>query len=155
MIRIDTVSLIKQLEDLEALITRKLEATVRGFATELSETVIAMTPVGDLTRFASWYASRQPPWPKFPGMAVSNWVYTKSGATYRPIADTTGGPSRQDIQAGLTTYRLGESFAIANAVPYIGMLENGHSQQAPDGFMMQAATKVYSVDLKKYFDAQK
>lgn len=154
MITIDTASLVKQLEDLEALITRKLEATVRGFATELSETVIALTPVGDLTRFASFYASRQSPWPKFPGMAVSNWIYTKSGATYKPIADPSGTPSKIDIQTGLATYRLGEFFVIGNDVPYIGMLENGHSKQAPDGFMMQAATAAYSVDLKRYFDAQ-
>lgn len=155
MIKIDTQNLVKQLEDLEALISRKLEATVRGFATELSETVIALTPVGDLNRFTNWYASREAPWPKFPGMAISNWIYTKGGATYRPIADTTGAPSRQNIQAGLATYRLGEMFVIGNDVPYIGMLEQGHSKKAPDGFMMQAATKVYSVNLKKYFDAQK
>lgn len=155
MIKIDTQGLVKQLEDLEALITRKLEATVRGFAYELSDTVIALTPVGDLTRFASFYESRTPPWPKFPGMAVSNWVYTTTGATYRPIADTTGNPSRQDIKTGLATYKLGEFFVIGNDVPYIQMLEQGHSDQAPNGFMMQAATRVYSVDLKKYFDAQK
>ena len=155
MISIDTDSLVKQLEDLEATITRKLEATVRGFAFELSNTVIALTPVGDLAKFASFYAARTPPWPKFPGMAISNWVYTKTGATYRPIADTTGKPSKENIASGLSTYKLGENFYIGNDVPYIGMLENGHSNQAPDGFMMQAATRAYSVDLKKYFDAQK
>lgn len=155
MIRIDSDSLVKQLEELEALITRKLEATVRGFATELSETVIALTPVGDLERFAKHYASRQPPWPKFPGMAVSNWIYTSTGATYKPIADTSGDVSRQNIQSGLATYKLGDFFVIGNDVPYIRMLENGHSKQASDGFMLQAASKAYAVDLKKYFDAQK
>ena len=45
---------------------------------------------------------------------------------------------------------------IGNDVPYMQLLEEGHSkEQAPQGFMMQAATRVYSVDLKKYFDAQK
>ena len=155
MISIDTDSLVKQLEDLEATITRKLEATVRGFAFELSNTVIALTPVGDLARFASFYEARTPPWPKFPGMAISNWVYTKTGATYRPIADTSGKPSKENIEAGLSTYKLGDNFYIGNDVPYMRVLENGRSDQASDGFMMQAATRAYSIDLKKYFDAQK
>lgn len=155
MIRIDSDSLIRQLEELEALITRKLEATVRGFAYELSETVIAMTPVGSMSKFADRYLARTPPWPQAPGMAVNNWIYTSAGATYKPIADTSGDDSRQNIQSGLATYKLGDFFVIGNDVPYIRMLENGHSKQASDGFMLQAASKAYSVDLKKYFDAQK
>ena len=74
MISIDTASLLKQIQDLEALITRKLEATVRGFTNELSSSVISLTPVGDLAQYASFYASRTPPWPQYPGMAISNWV---------------------------------------------------------------------------------
>ena len=156
MIKIDTQGLVKQLEDLEALITRKLEATVRGFAYELSETVIALTPVGSMSKFADRYLARTPPWPQAPGMAVNNWIYTKHGATYRPIADTSAKDSRQNIISGLSTYKLGEFFIIGNDVPYMQLLEEGHSkEQAPQGFMMQAATRVYSVDLKKYFDAQK
>lgn len=155
MISIDTASLLKQIQDLEALITRKLEATVKGFTNELSSSVIALTPVGDLAQYASFYASRTPPWPQYPGMAISNWEYTTSGASYRPIADPSGKPSFENIRSGLSTYKLGDNFKISNSVPYIGMLEQGHSPQAADGFMLQAATRAFSVDLKRYFDAQK
>ena len=77
------------------------------------------------------------------GWARANWV----SSIGRPVieeVDRTGSPEQVQAanakqaasRAGLATYRLdlGNTY-VSNNVPYIQRLEDGHSQQAPTGFV--------------------
>ena len=156
MVKIDTADLVKQLEDLEKLITRKLEKTVEDFAAYVAIAAIDETPVGNLQDFYDLYMNREEGWPKEPGMAASNWAYAKDGATltYLAVADFD---ALSRVLSATPTYKLGDNFVIYNNVPYIRMLENGYSQKAKDGIMNPAniVIKAYSMNLKSSFDKEK
>jgi uncharacterized protein CbrC (UPF0167 family) len=78
------------------------------------------------------------------GWARANWV-PSVGA---PHAGTVGAPEAHDMgahEAGLgqvAAYRLdqGPTF-VSNHVPYINRLNEGHSAQAPSGFVQVAIAK--------------
>lgn len=154
MVKIDTADLLKQLEELEKTITRKLEKTVRDFAGYIAVAAEDSTPVGNLQDYYSLYMSRENGWPQTPGMAVSNWSYAEDGSTltYAPIADFNA--SSRVIGNASTQYNLGDNFVIYNNVPYIGMLEQGWSNQAPAGIVDPAmiVVKAYSINLQSSFD---
>ena len=157
MVKIDTADLLKQLEELEKTITRKLEATVRDFAEEIARAAIYKTPRGSLEQFASYYEARTT-WPQVPGLAQGNWQYTEGVPTFRLIAGPVSGEAALDgVMVNSQGYKLGENFYIANSTPYIGMLEQGSSAQAPAGIMnpTEMVVKAYSINLKQAFDAAK
>lgn len=153
MVKIDTADLLKQLEELENTITRKLEKTVRDFAGYIAVAAEDSTPVGNLEDYYSLYMSRENGWPKTPGMAVSNWSYAEDGTTltYTPVADFN---SLDRVISKAASYKLGDNFVIHNDVPYIAALEQGWSNQAPNGILDPAmiVVKAYSINLKSSFD---
>lgn len=157
MVKIDTADLVKQLEDLEKLITRKLEAAVRGFAEEVATAAVRSTPVGDYDKYQGLYDSRTT-WPKTPGLARGNWQYTEGALQFRMIADPSGDTAIDGVGVNAKNYKLGDNFYIGNSVPYIGTLEQGASNQAPAGIMQVAEGMVlasYQVNLQRDFDATK
>lgn len=87
------------------------------------------------------------------GWARSNWVPNIG----EPVTSTTGAPegvsfaSQQAGIAGLASYQvaLGAVF-ITNNVPYIQVLNDGHSKQAPIGFVQLAIDKAVYEDLKGF-----
>ncbi len=157
MIKIDTEDLVRQLEELEKTITRKLEASVRGLAEEVAFAAIENTPRGDLDTYRRLYESRMD-WPKVPGLAQGNWQYTEGVVTFRLIAGESSGEAALDgVITNSQGYKLGQTFYIANNTPYIGLLEDGYSMQARDGIMSPASNMVfasYQVNLERYFNEQ-
>lgn len=103
------------------------------------------------------------------GWASANWVPVIGAAS----KVTAGGPSRDSKgrfkgkgsrrdsgeiaaargaqlagEAKLITYKLSQGTVfISNNVPYIGILNNGSSQQAPKAFIERAIEKALKVDL--------
>lgn len=66
------------------------------------------------------------------GFAVNNWDVALGG---EPAATE---PTADPVAAGMQTINQAQPFqiiAIANGAEYIGALENGHSQQAPNGMV--------------------
>lgn len=69
------------------------------------------------------------------GRARAGWVIAKGERTagYRPPEGFYGPPALPPVP-----YAKGQDIYIANNVQYIGMLDEGHSMQAPDGFSERA-----------------
>jgi hypothetical protein len=77
----------------------------------------------------------------FPGLSISR----RDGNVLDPdsgdVAEAQGAQ-----QAGIVkvlAYKLGRPVYITNNVPYITRLNDGHSQQAPKGFVQAAITRAF------------
>lgn len=149
----------KQLLEIQAKVKRKLEGMVRGFAYSIAMEAINKTPLGDSEQYARYYKARTE-WPQVEGLARGNWQYSESGPVFRLIAGQDSGNAALDqVEVAAMQYKLGDSFSIGNATPYIMALENGYSRlQAPQGITnptMQAIQVAYKTDLQSFYDSTK
>lgn len=91
------------------------------------------------------------------GWARANWV----PAIGEPFAGNSESikPKASDVQAqraiqqgglaALFSYDLDDGLVfVTNNVPYIGVLNDGHSKQEPEGFVQRAITKAITSDLR-------
>jgi hypothetical protein len=103
---------------------------LRKVALSVDATVVSATPVDT-------------------GRARSNWVAeinspaTGTREPYSPGKEgSTGGPNAQaaieQARAVISTYKSGQAVHLTNNLPYIGALNDGHSAQAPAGFVQTA-----------------
>lgn len=74
------------------------------------------------------------------GRARSNWLVAlnkvEKGTTQE--VDKDGTEAQAKAIGVVTRYNLGDEINIANNLPYIGRLNNGHSKQSPAGFVQKA-----------------
>ena len=85
------------------------------------------------------------------GWARANWVPSIGEPVDEPSGsqeDVNSSDQENGIAKVATGYKLamGKVF-ISNNVPYIGALNDGHSQQAPSGFVQIAIAKAVTVDI--------
>lgn len=129
--------------EIMATITDGVNEDVREIALAILRNVVVGTPVGDPTL---WQQPTPPPG-YVGGHARRNWAVS----TARPIDQVRGragkgpgdgGASSQAINQGtkrIESYSIrSKRIYIQNNVPYIGMLNNGHSTQAPANFVEKA-----------------
>lgn len=89
------------------------------------------------------------------GWAKNNWVPHIGGPVDVPAGSRENvGPAAAASEAGkaevLTAYTLDKGpIYVSNNVPYIGSLNDGHSKQAPAGFVQAAILKAVTEDIKK------
>lgn len=71
------------------------------------------------------------------GRARGGWQVTfdSPASAETLVLDPSGGVTLVKNQEDIGRYELGQNLYLSNLVPYIGRLENGSSQQAPNGFM--------------------
>lgn len=152
MITADISKTIESLKKAHAEIVRRMENMVRGFAYEFAVTAVANTPLGDDEKYAKLYQRRTYLQP-IAGFAQGSWQYSESSNLAEQ--DTySGSEALQKIQGKLSGYKLGESFVIGNTGPYIINLENGSSDQAPDGITRPTIDQVmsaYKINLVRYY----
>jgi len=75
------------------------------------------------------------------GHARSNWV-PSVGAPARGEEPGSGGAAQAAGEASIAGYKATAGSAyISNNVPYIQRLDQGHSLQAPTGFVRQSVTR--------------
>lgn len=153
-VKFDASKLIAQLQAFEKEATRRMEKMVEGFAYELSLRAIENTPLGDSVRFMEYYSARTD-LPQVEGIAQGNWQYSETGNfALQLIAGRQAGDSALDIvQARSSSYKLGKTFYIGNAAPYILALENGYSSQVHSIMQPTLAdiTGAYAVNLQFYY----
>lgn len=85
------------------------------------------------------------------GWARANWV-PHIGQPFRGTAGSPDSVNTARSEEGVAEVAAGYSVAkgqvhITNNVPYITRLNDGHSQQAPAGFVQRAIDKAVRVDL--------
>lgn len=154
MITTNANQIADELRSYRTDIERKLENMVRGFITELAVTAIDATPIGDSQVYEKLYKLRymrtglQP----IEGLAKGAWVATTNPAIpfLEHYGASSGTRALSSVSAGLTSFKLGQNVYLGNSTPYIGMLENGYSSQAPEG-ISKIVMAVYKPDLVRYF----
>ena len=95
----------------------------RGTSLSLFEKIVRRTPVDT-------------------GRARGNWM----AGINRPSSDSPG------YESVVARARLGDSLFLTNNLPYIGVLENGSSEQAPHGMVAVTVTEfrqVVSMEARK------
>jgi len=65
--------------------------------------------------------------------------------------DSAGAAGAQALAVStvIAQYRFPEKIQVGNGVPYIGVLNDGHSAQAPKGFVQRAINKTLTSDLQR------
>lgn len=158
-VKFDTSKLLAQLQVFEKEATRRMERMVQGFAYQLTVQASSNTPLGDATAWMTWYQERETNTGLLPqeGLARGNWQFSKDSnfqlqLVYGQNSDIA---AASKVQAEAASYRLGETFYIGNAAPYITALENNYSPQTNfDGIMaptIQDITSLYSFDFQNYY----
>lgn len=104
---------------------------VRRAALDLLGTIKVATPVGDPDLW------KNPAPPGYVGGAArSNWHLDIGTPTVRIVEPG------QDLDASTAGYTIDKTIFISNNLPYIRRLNEGHSQQAPAGFVEDSIAAV-------------
>ena len=157
MITFDTSALLKSLQDAHADAKRRLEQMVRGFAYEFSLRAIENTPLGDSELYARYYRARVD-LPQVEGIARGNWQFsTDSSFDLQIVAGQFSGEQALGIiENSSSSYRLGQTFYIGNAAPYINDLEYNRSLQTNGNGIMQPTLDdiagAYAVDFQYQYN---
>ena len=106
-----------------AELDRAVERTVVELAVAVTENLVESTPVDS-------------------GWAKSNWIPSVGKPTENPVGsrDSVSSAAQVSGKAGLQNYSIKERAKafITNNVGYISALNDGHSTQAPSGFVQAA-----------------
>lgn len=109
-----------------ALLEQQAADQLAKYAVDLLAGVVMMTPVDT-------------------GRARGNWTVESGGSSSTPGIDKNGG---QTIAAGAgvidraTAKGIPQTITLANNLPYIEVLENGSSRQAPHGMVVVTRTRL-------------
>lgn len=155
-VEFDTSALLAQLQAFEKEAVRRMEKMTEDFAYHLAKRAISNTPLGDSNAFMGYYQARTD-LPQVEGIARGNWQYSKdSNFQLQLIYGIDSDIKASDkVAADAKSYKLGETFYIGNAAPYIGALEANHSIQT-NGYGIMAPTiesiqGLYSFDFQNHY----
>jgi len=89
------------------------------------------------------------------GWARANWIPEIGVRDIEPAPAPAGGGTAGAnaaqalaVSTVIAQYRFPEKIQVGNGVPYIGVLNDGHSAQAPAGFVQRAINKTLTSDLQ-------
>lgn len=125
-----TSEFIKSLKVSAKLPTEKLDRLMRAVGSDVGEQLVRGTPVDTGNARGHWYATIGPDDVSNPSPAATD---AKGIATGGPDALTAQAIDQLMITAA--TAKFGDVVSFNNDCEYIEELENGHSQQAPNGMM--------------------
>ena len=124
----------------EALeVTRRSRNLLRKCALSVLRNVVMGTPVGNKD---IWLEPSKAPIGYVGGRARANWFVSIGGPSSSVIdrVDSSGGVSIGRGEAVIKSATHKSRINITNNLPYIGALNNGHSKQAPAGFVEQGVS---------------
>lgn len=158
MIKCDVSELLKELEELHKDAIRRLEQMVRGFTYQFALTAIENTPIGDHVAYADKYKSREKSMGLRPiaGFAQGSWQVpdtVSGGLDFQELY--SGDAAVNTVRTHMMNYKLGETITLGNQGPYIGLLNNGYSDQAPEGIIkptIEQMLSTYKIDLVRYYN---
>lgn len=130
MITVNIAELLKDLENLNKDVVRRLEQMVRGFTYEFAMIAVEKTPFGDPDEYFDLYKKREASLGLEPiaGFAQGSWQVPVDGML--DMQETySGSTALGAIRTHMMNYKLGEMVILGNAGPYIGALENNYSPQ--------------------------
>jgi hypothetical protein len=155
-VKLDTSKLLAQLQAFEKEATRRMEKMVEGFAYQLTMRAIDNTPMGDSSKWFEYYQARTD-LPKEEGIAQGNWQFSKSNSFQLQMfsGQQSGLDALISVASESVSYKLGDTFYIGNAAPYIGSLEHDYSTQTSGRGIIKPTveqiTGAYAVNLQHYY----
>lgn len=153
MVTADVSKLIEDLKKFHLDAIQRMENMVRGFTYEFAMIAIDNTPLGDHTgQYANLYKRRTYLQP-IAGFAQGSWQVSEDG-TLEQQDLYSGSSALSAIKIHMLNYKLGDNFVLGNTGPYINKLENGHSNQAPEGILkptLDQMLSAYQVNLVRYY----
>ena len=157
MLSVDASGLADSLKKAELEIQRRLVGMVNKFARDFVEGAVSKTPIGDSQKFASYYQARTT-LPQVEGLSRGNWQI-KHTPDFQTLL--IAGPASGEVSADQSelymqaSYKLGDTFYVGNATPYIQALENNSSIQTNGegiaGPTLDLVTRVYQQRLDDYY----
>lgn len=150
--------LVKQLEEFSKEFKTRLEGMTVRFAEEVAASAAKNTPVGDAQQYPALYRLRQDKYgiPAIEGFHRGAWVYNKSAIpSFSPNINTILEMQNDVFAEADASYRLGDTFYITANGPAYVQLEQGLSDQAPDGILtptLETIKTAVESDLKHYYD---
>jgi len=148
----------KQLEDFSKEFKIRLEGMTVKFAEEVAASAARNTPIGDAQQYPALYRLRQDKFgiPAIEGFHRGAWVYSKSAIPgFSPSINTITEMQNDVFAEADATYKLGDTFYITANGPAYVQLEQGLSDQAPDGIMkptLEVIKTAVESNLKYYYD---
>jgi hypothetical protein len=168
----DTSKLEQSLKKFHEEAVRKMQGMVSIFSYWVTWEAIENTPIGTLTESNAWMynlPSRLRVLPPEVGSAKGGWTISFNAPTRIIFPERANDENASNIKSNADTdsskYKLGDTVFIMNSVRYVasdgwtlpkfGALENGYSDQAPNGIMeptLHAIYGIYRADLKSYYE---
>ena len=110
------------------------DLVVRKVVLDIGRSLVEKTPVGNPDL---WQNPDNKPEGYVGGHARANWSHSIGAQVIQEfdVVDATGNASNERIASSLPINAGGKVHYIQNSVPYIEALEEGHSSQAPNGFV--------------------
>ena len=118
---IDITKLNRLIDKAKIDIEKNITTQITKLALAVDQTVVLATPVDE-------------------GRARANWLPSINTKIESPKdrTDKNGSVSIEEMQATVSDFKLGDTIFISNNLPYIGALNDGHSKQAPVGYIEKA-----------------
>jgi hypothetical protein len=124
----------RNMQALSARIEKRGPAIVRKVAADCLRLVVLATPVGNP---GIWAEPDKAPAGYVGGRARANW-FVGLGSAPADVTENIDASGGSTIQNGVSTILgagAGSSIHLVNNLPYIKPLNDGHSHQAPAGFV--------------------
>lgn len=167
-VSVNTSKLQAQLEALKKQVQGKLENMVKKFSYNITKEAIENTPYGQYNNLYELQSRKNFFGEDGPGSAKGGWTI---GVSSKPhVRNPVNADSEEALNTKATAassidgYTLGRTVYITNSVPYVagegftlpwmGALENGYSDQAPNGILaptFNMITNVFAQNLKNYY----
>ena len=91
--------------------------------------------------------------PKKTGRSAASWMLDTSWSDWKLPPGDYSGSINSNISAAVQNLPVSDMYYLYNNVEYIVALENGHSQQAPAGFVAQALASLAQLVAQKAREA--
>lgn len=144
MIKVDMTNLKKSLNKLTVEMEDALEEAVSDYITDFVTSLSEATPLGDVDKYLKLYQlrNRLEGYRVQEGLARGNWRVTfRDGATaVLDNYETSGSEAGARAFDRMEEYKLGRPIYIINNAPYIEILNDGYSKQAPPKYIEAVAS---------------
>ena len=151
----NTNEIAEQLKKYSEEVERKLKNMVEQFAVDVLESASSNTRLGNAEIYYVEYKRRQKAtgWLPIEGMAQGGWVIALDGTPafverHGVQPDGTTADAVEAATLDVNGYKLGQSFVIGNAVPYVGQF--AMEIKAPT---IEEIETIHQADFKRYYDA--
>lgn len=159
MIKSNAAEVAKSLEQMRALIDRKLRNMVSGFVYQLTVSLSENTPVGDPLKWPHFYEQRFEAYgisPNEGGFHAGSWQYSENvipGFDPNIYSQVAAGDNNRRLAK--TQYKLGDTFYIGSNSPAIINLEENYSVQTNGlGIVKPSIAQLmsaYGINMKNYY----